>query len=302
MSMIRLTPPTYLMLFFTSACCIAYGHESSADETEAVAARVQAYVTAFNQRDLDACAEHWSETAEYVLPASGARVRGRKAIREALQKLLGTEERFKLTVSDQRFRQVSRDVVLEEGNATVVSARHGIERADYVVVHVKIEGKWYRDSVRETTSAAPQVSGSQLHELAWLLGEWRAENNQGTVDIHGKWMNDKRFISRIFKVRGKDGYKLHGTQIVGWDPKAGVIRSWSFDSEGGFEQAVWTRDDERWLVKATAVLPDGSVGSEQRLVTQEGDGRMSTKVIEQQVSGQLLPGSEKVTLVRQTED
>ena len=35
--MIRLTPPTYLILFFTSACCIAYGHESSADETEAVA-------------------------------------------------------------------------------------------------------------------------------------------------------------------------------------------------------------------------------------------------------------------------
>ena len=235
-------------------------------------------------------------------PMQVVRIQGRDAIREALQKLLSTEEKFELSVTDQRFRQVSRDVVLEEGNATVVSARHGIERADYVVVHVKIEGKWYRDSVRETTSAAPQAASSQLHELTWLLGEWRAENDQGSVDIHGKWMNDKRFISRIFKVRGKDGYKLHGTQIVGWDPVASVIRSWSFDSEGGFEQAVWTRDDQRWLVKATAVLPDGSVGSEQRLLTQEGDGRMSTKVIEQQVSGQLLPGSEKVTFVRRAGD
>ena len=133
--MIRLTHPTCLMHFFI-ACCIAYGDESSADETEAVAARVQAYVTAFNRRDIDACAEHWSESAEYVLPASGSRVRGRKAIRKALQKLLGTDERFKLSVSDQRFRQVSRDVVLEEGSARVVSARHGIEQADYVVVHV----------------------------------------------------------------------------------------------------------------------------------------------------------------------
>ena len=299
--MIRLTHSTCLVLF-AAACCIAVGDESWADETEAVAARVEAYVTAFNRRDTDACAEHWSESAEYVLPASGARVRGRRAIREALQKLLGTDERFTLSVSGQQFRQVSSDVVLEEGNATVVSARHGIERADYVVVHVKREGKWYRDSVRETASATPQASSSQLHELTWLLGEWRAENDQGSVDIHGKWMNDKRFISRIFKVRGKDGYKLHGTQIVGWDPTAGLIRSWSFDSEGGFEQAVWTRDNERWLVKATAVLPDGSVGSEQRLVAQEGDGRMSTKVIEQQVNGQLLPGSEKVTLVRQTRD
>ena len=38
MSIIRLTPPTYLILFVTSACGIAYVHESSADETEAVAA------------------------------------------------------------------------------------------------------------------------------------------------------------------------------------------------------------------------------------------------------------------------
>jgi uncharacterized protein (TIGR02246 family) len=299
--MYRLTHSICLLLL-VATCCISNRTELSADETEAVAARVQAYVTAFNQRDVDACVEHWSDNAEYVLSESGARVRGRKAIREALQKLLDRDERFELSVSDQRFRQVSKDVVLEEGTATVVSARHGVERADYVVVHVKQQGKWYRDSVREMTSARPQASISQLVELAWLVGEWRAENDQGTVDVQGKWMHDKRFISRSFKVRGTNGYQLDGTQIVGWDPAAGVIRSWSFDSEGGFEQAVWTRDGERWLVKVIAVLPDGSVGSEQRRVTADDDGRMSTEVIEQQVNGQLLPGSEQVTLVRQAKD
>jgi uncharacterized protein (TIGR02246 family) len=299
--MIRLMHPICPLLLFAT-CCIASGAEFSADETETVALRVQTYVTAFNRRDIDACADHWSENAEYVLPQSGVRIRGRKAIREALQKLLDTDERFELSVSDQQFRQVSKDVVLEEGTATIVSARHGIERADYVVLHVKQNGKWYRDSVRETTLATPQASLSQLHKLDWLVGDWRAENDQGSVDIHSMWMNDKRFISRIFKVRGKDGYKLDGTQIVGWDPAAGVIRSWSFDSEGGFEQAVWIRDGKQWLVKVSAVLPDGSLGSEQRLMTHAGDGRMSTEVIEQQVNGQLLPGLEKVTLVRQEEN
>ena len=299
--MIRPTHLTYLILFF-AACCVADGAESSADETDAVASRVRDYVTAFNKRDIDACVNHWSENAEYVLPESGARVRGRKAIREALQKLLGRDEKLELSVSDQRFRLVSKEVVLEEGTATVVSARHGVERADYVVVHVKQEGKWYRDSVREMASSTMQASNSQLHELAWLLGNWRAEHDQGSVNIHAKWMNDKHFISRVFKVRWKNGYKLDGTQIVGWDPAAGVIRSWSFDSEGGFEQAVWTRDGQRWLVKVTATLPDGSLGSEQRVVTRDSDGRMATEVIEQQVNGQLLPGSEKVKLVRQSKD
>ncbi len=299
--MIRLTHLLGLLLF-VAASCVGAADELSADETEAVASRVQSYVTAFNRRDVDTCVDHWSKNAEYVLPESGARIQGRKAIREALQKLLSTDERFELSVADQRFRHVSKDVVLEEGTATVVSAKHGIERADYVVVHVKREGKWYRDSVRETISSTPEASKSQLGELAWLLGDWRAETDLGSVDIHGEWMNDKRFISRVFKVRGKDGYILDGTQIVGWDPSAAVIRSWSFDSEGGFEQAVWTRDGGRWLVKVTAVLPDGSLGAEQRVITGDADGRMSTEVIEQQVDGQLLPGSEKVTLVRQTRD
>ena len=78
---------------------------------------------------------------------------------EALQRLLGTDERFKLTVSDQRFRQVSRDVVLEEGNATVVSARHGIERAVYVVVHVKIETSLSRRNRGPRARAAIRRNG-----------------------------------------------------------------------------------------------------------------------------------------------
>ena len=284
------------------ACCFASGAELLADETAAVESRVQAYVAAFNRRDIDACVKHWSDNAEYVLAESGSRVRGRKAIREALQKLLSTDEKFELNIYGQQFRQVSKDVVLEEGTATVVSARHGVERANYVVVHVKRNGTWYRDSVRETASAIPESANSRLSELAWLVGVWKAENDHGSVHVQGKWINDKRFMSRSFKVVGKDGYELVGTQIVGWDPSAAMIRSWSFDSEGGFEQAVWSRNGKRWLVKVVAVLPDGSVGSEQRLITRDGDGRMSTEVIEQQVNGQLLPGSGKVTLVRQAKD
>ncbi len=300
--MIRLMHPVCL-LCLSAACCIASGAELQADETKVVASRVQAYVKAFNRRDLDACVKHWSDNAEYVLAESGARVHGRKAIRQALQKLLVADEKFELSVSDQRFRQVSEDVVLEEGTATVVSAKHGIERADYVVVHVKQEGKWYRDSVRETRSAAPQTSRSQLSELAWLLGDWRAENDQGSVEIDGKWMNDKRFISRSFKVLGKRRLQVgwHANRRLG---PVGCARSAHGVST---RKAVSSRpfgacDGGRWLVKVTAVLPDGSVGSEQRLITHDGNGRMTTEVIEQQVNGQLLPGSDKVTLVRQAKD
>ena len=40
---------------------------------------------------------------------------------------------------------------------------------------------------------------------------------------------------------GKDGFQLSGTEVIGWDPTSRSIRSWVFDSDGSFGQAVWTR-------------------------------------------------------------
>jgi uncharacterized protein (TIGR02246 family) len=271
--------------------------QSPADQTTAVAARVASYLDAFNRRDLDACAEHWSKTAEYVLPGSPRRIQGRAAIRDALEGLLKTDEPFQLSVSEQRFRVVSQDTVLEEGTATLVSQSHGVELAQYLVVHVQQDGQWFRDSVREI-AVAPSAAESRLHELKSLLGDWKHETEAGSTEIHGEWIHNRRFISRSFKIRSNDGDVLSGTQIIGWDPSAGVIRSWTFDSQGGFEQGVWHRDGERWLVKVSAVLPDGSMGSEQRVLTSAADGKLTSQVIEQQVSGRLLPSSERVTLVR----
>ncbi len=266
-------------------------------EIAAVSGRVASYIEAFNRRDLDACAEHFSDTAEYIVPGSPKRIQGRTAIREALETLLKTDEKFQLSVAEQRFRKVSQDTVLEEGTATLVSESHGLERAQYLIVHVQQGQKWYRDSVHET-AVATSAAESKLQELEWLLGDWTHESASGSTEIHGQWINNQRFISRSFTVRGSNGDELSGRQIIGWDPSAGVIRSWGFDSQGGFEQGVWHRVGERWQVKVSAVLPDGSVGSEQRVLTPETDGRLTSEVVEQQVQGQLLPSPEKVSLVR----
>ena len=169
--------------------------QSPDDQAAAVSLRVKTYVEAFNHRDLDGCAEHWSETAEYVTPGAGLRIQGRPAIREALGKLLTTDEQFHLSVADQRFRVVSPDAVLEEGRATLLSERHGIEQAQYLAVHVQRDGQWYRDSVRETVVAANPAAAS-LQQLGWLIGHLKHENKGVSTDIHGQWLHDESFISR----------------------------------------------------------------------------------------------------------
>jgi hypothetical protein len=50
-------------------------------------------------------------------------------------------------------------------------------------------------------------------------------------------------------------------QRIGWDPVEGTLRSWTFDSDGGFSEGEWMGTDDGWVVKSEATLPDGSIGS-----------------------------------------
>ncbi len=70
-------------------------------------------------------------------------------------------------------------------------------------------------------------------------------------------------LSKILKPRG--------SQIIGWDPYAQTIRSWLFDSDGGFGVGRWTPAGNRWTVKTLSVLPDGRRGSATNIYELEGD-------------------------------
>ena len=48
-----------------------------------------------------------------------------------------------------------------------------------------------------------------------------------------------------------------GMQIIGWDPAAKTIRSWTFDSNGTFAEATWEQKGDRWFLRNRGVLPDG---------------------------------------------
>lgn len=274
--------------------------QQATNPTKEVTKRVASYVDAFNRRDVSAAAEHWSENGEYIVADAANPIVGREAIGKALGKLLATDEQFQLTVENQRYRNVADDVVMEEGIARLVSETHGSEYARYLVVHVKQNGKWYRDSIRETVVRSWPSSAPDPNELSALVGSWKRKSNGGTLTVQAVWKHDKRFIERSFQILGKDGQKITATEMIGWDPATRTIRSWSFDSQGGFEQAVWNRDGDSWLIKADAVLPGGITATEQRSLSLDSEGNLRIQTLEQQSSGRLMPGFDPITLVRQS--
>jgi hypothetical protein len=54
----------------------------------------------------------------------------------------------------------------------------------------------------------------------------------------------------MFKVKGSDQSETDGWEIIGWDPDRQQIRSWIFDSNGGFGESTWANDGEHWLIQA----------------------------------------------------
>jgi hypothetical protein len=39
------------------------------------------------------------------------------------------------------------------------------------------------------------------------------------------------------------------------------VRSWTFDSDGGFAEAKWSSTAGGWVVRSEATMPDGATGS-----------------------------------------
>jgi uncharacterized protein (TIGR02246 family) len=276
--------------------------ESAAENTEQAALRqaMLKYEEAFNRADANGLAAYWTEAGQYVT-ASGEKIEGRDAIREAYTELFAEGKGLRLETMTSGVQNVAPNVVLEEGIARLTCASESPAEAKYEAIHVKEDGQWRLSRVRETVLPASLSHHEQLKNLQWLIGEWASQDQATTVRNTWEWTKSKNFMKRSFSIRAKDAVEVEGTQFVGWDASTDKIRSWSFDSEGGFEQAVWRHVDNRWIVDATAVLPDGRQGSAERILTSVDDNTFTWRSVNRQVDGRLLPSTDEVTIVRTTD-
>jgi hypothetical protein len=94
---------------------------------------------------------------------------------------------------------------------------------------------------------------------------------------------------------------MQGGQVIGWDPVQQRIRSWAFDSEGGFTEGTWTEEDGRWVIHAKSTLADGNQGTAINILTRVDDDRYLWKSTARQVNGEMLPNVDEVEIVRQAE-
>jgi hypothetical protein len=167
----------------------------------------------------------------------------------------------------------------------------------YVSISVKNGDQWLISQLTET-EAPPQSAYSQLQALEWLIGNWEDKAGDQTVETKVNWVGDKNFLARTFKVKGTDQTETDGWEIIGWDPARQQIRSWIFDSNGGFGESTWANDGEHWLIQASNVLPDGSRSTAEHVLTRVDDNKFSWESQNRTFNGDPRPSLDKIEVQR----
>ena len=159
---------------------------------------------------------------------------------------------------------------MEEGSTKETAAKGEAPEIDrYTVLHLKRDGKWFMALAQDATGDEP-TEHEELEQLAWLVGDWVDDGGNVVVKSSCRWSEDGNWLLQEFKLQiaGKNAMRV--SQRIGWDPLAKRIRSWVFDSEGGYGESVWARQGDAWLIKATGVRPDGKTGSATNVLVPAG--------------------------------
>lgn len=287
-------------IFATSlAAASAVEADDQASAEAAIRKAVESYVVTFNQHDAKTLAAKWAPEAVYTNPLSGEQVVGREAIEKQFAAIFADAGGVKLGVKTDSIQFLSPNVAVEHGMAQVLRPDEEPEQSAYTAVYIQRDGQWLLDRVTEETLPVVTSHYEQLKDLAWMVGSWVDQDDEATVVTQCSWTRNSNFLTRSFTIQIQDRVDMAGMQIIAWDPAAKQIRSWAFDSDGGFGEATWKKKDNRWYVQQNAVLADGRKCSATNIITYVDDNTCTLQSVDRTVDGELLPNVEEVTISKQ---
>jgi uncharacterized protein (TIGR02246 family) len=313
-----------LLLAIVVACAGA-GVVAAADETAnreaeaAIRANVDAFVQAYNHGNAQAIANLFTPEGQ-LIDENDHTTHGHDAIEHAFADVFKASPAGRIEVNVDSIRFFGSALAVETGTTKVVD-KPGAEPdvTHYTVLHTKsLEGKWLMTFARDTSvstdentsspsepvasqgpteAGPPQGSFEKLKPLSWMIGNWIDEGEESVVISSCKWSPDKNFILQNVEVRREGHEALTIRQRIGWDPIAGRMRAWIFDSNGGYGESLWTQDGRSWRVRKTGVRPDGTRSSSVDILTPTGHDSYTWQSTNRVVGKEKLPPIE-VKVVR----
>jgi uncharacterized protein (TIGR02246 family) len=274
---------------------------SSQDSTQSpefkeAAESAQRYTEAYDKGDAKTLAEFYAEDVDYI-DQDGVETKGRAAIEKLLADNFQANPGITFNMSIDEVKLLTPEVRVNRGVAVVTPKDGAAMATRYVAIDIKKGDRWLISQLTETDAPAPNAY-SRLQALEWLVGHWENKAGDLAVQTNINWAGDKNFLVRKFNVKGSEQEETDGWEIIGWDPARQQIRSWIFDSNGGFGEATWANDGEHWLIQASNVLPDGSHSTAEHVLTKVNENKFTWESQNRSLDGDPQPSLDTIEVER----
>ncbi len=271
----------------------ASGVKSRDDDREAIVKTARAFAEAFNKGDAKAVAALWTPNGE-CHEAGGRILRGRAVIEKAYAAFFKTDPQVKIEVVVEGVRFPATDLAIEEGILRQTGHPRDLPISTlYRAIHVRENGHW-RLAVTDEIAAGVD----RLDDLDWLLGEWKGQAGDGVMTLSLTRDPNKPFVHGKFTRTEKGKEAGAGTFRIAADPETGRLRSWHFDDHGGHGQALWVRDDNRWVLDSVGVLADGTPTASVNLLGRVDADTITWRSIDRTLADRPMPDTVPVRLTR----
>ena len=283
---------------FHQSLLLAGAADQQTGDKEALFNNAKAFVDAFEKGDASAVAGFWAEDGEFV-DLTGRRLQGRPAIQDAFKDYFAENKGMKLRIDVNSVRFVTPDLAIEDGMTSLISPDGtSPSHARYTNVHVKRDGQWILESVREAPYTPPG-NYEHLRGLEWTIGEWVDEGDGPEIGhVSLEWSPDGNFLISTQDVTVRDTLVSRSTEWIGWDPSTSQIRSWSFEADGGIGEGVWSNQGDQWIIKTNAILPDGKKLVATNLITRTGPDAVTWQSKDRTLDGKPLPDVNEIKMKR----
>jgi uncharacterized protein (TIGR02246 family) len=276
--------------------------ERTAKDREADKAAIdkltKAMVQAFDNRDAAALVANWTDEGEFIRN-DGEPIRGRAEVQKGYAEFFKTlKGKPKVEMKTDEIRFPSADTAVAEATLRLKNDEGEVVASSWrTTLLVREGGQWKVAAVREWDRDIGL--DDSLKELEWLIGTWEASSKGREVTLNYEWDETKAFIRGKYSVR--EGAKVveSGMQMIGKDNSEGAIRSWVFQSDGGFGGGVWTREGKKWTVDVYGVRADGKVLTANSIYIHVDPNTFTWQATDQALDGISIPDTQPIKAIKQ---
>jgi len=295
-------------------CGMAVAEQDEA--TAAIRAAIRSYTEAFERGDGKTLAGLWTPDGD-IIDDEGRLLNGRESVGQ-ITPATKDAPRPSFRIEQTNLRLLSADVAIEDGTVEVTPPGATTPlKGWFSATWVRQNGAWKLAGVRESRISSPHGQ-PQLADLDWMVGDWTVVEDhpdrepaagavlitpggRPPIEVTVRWNATHTFLLRDMKIAAAalagtasgdtgDGLPaMHITQRIGWDPLSRQIVSWAFGSDGSHGEATWTRDDNTWVARTMAVLPDGTQTSSLNIYVYDGANRCTWRSVPTHVGGEHAP-------------